>query len=270
MQLNGPDHVSHSRSTQLGISRCSPGFYPNIFQSVSCTWWSRFVPFSSIFMYVILFQPICLILQIVHLFDRYPIDSLVNNGGSSSFRQLLINSLRWQPMHCWILKHTQRHAHSGPCWMIELYDYGLSLYDLCICNWSTAKLTVLKTSQHLFRAVHGHLETRLAFFLFLHNVSFVLSSNSCKFIVKLYKLCISKAFQDKYDTSEVILKFWRMHPLPFFLFWRDILSWYLLICSHRAVSAMDQMLLLNARPSSSIVEKVMIYEKKEICNSHLH
>lgn len=97
-QPNGPDHVSLSRSTRLGISRCSPGFYPDISQSVSSTRWSRFVPFSSILIPVILFQPICLILQTVHLFDRYPIDSLVNNGGSSSFRQLLINSLqRWAP-----------------------------------------------------------------------------------------------------------------------------------------------------------------------------
>lgn len=30
------------------------------------------------------------------------------------------------------------------------------------------------------------------------------------------------------------------------------------------------MLLLNARPSSSIVENVIMYEKKEICDSHLH
>lgn len=98
MQPNGPDLVSLLRSTRLGISRCSTGFYPDISQSVSCTRWSRFVPFSSILIPVILFQPICLILQTVHLFDRYPIDSLVNNGGSSSFRQLLINSLqRWAP-----------------------------------------------------------------------------------------------------------------------------------------------------------------------------
>lgn len=45
-QPNGPDHVSLSRSTRLGISRCSPGFYPDISRSVSCTRWSRFVPFS--------------------------------------------------------------------------------------------------------------------------------------------------------------------------------------------------------------------------------
>lgn len=99
-----------------------------------------FCSFSSVLIPVILFEPICLILKTVHLFDRYPIDSSVNNGGSSSFRQLLINSLqRWA--HA--LLNTK--AHTQTCTLrpllndrAELYDYGLSLYDLCIWNLLTA------------------------------------------------------------------------------------------------------------------------------------
>lgn len=68
-----------------------------------------FCSFSFILIPVILFEPICLILHTVHLFDRYPIDSSVNNGGSSSFRQLLINSLQRRAQ---ALLNTKAHTHT--------------------------------------------------------------------------------------------------------------------------------------------------------------
>lgn len=80
-----------------------------------------FCSFSSILIPVISFELISLILQIVHLFDRYPIDSSENNGGSSSFDSfsLTVYSSRSRTLLN-TNAHTHTHAHSCPCWMIEL------------------------------------------------------------------------------------------------------------------------------------------------------
>lgn len=104
-----------------------------------------------------------------------------------------------------------------------------------------------------------HLQSRSACFCFCTTVSFVFASNICKFIAKSYKLSIFKTFQDKSDTSSLL-----SHSEKAFV------SWCLLNCSQGVVSATDWTLLSNVHPMGSIVEKVIIYEKKEICSSHPH
>lgn len=117
-----------------------------------------------------------------------------------------------------------------------------------------------------------HLQSHSACFLSLHDsilcVFFVFFF--CKFIAKLSKRSIFNAFQDKSDT-------WGHFSLlkdsfsSFFLApKRRFLSWCLLNCSQGVASATDRSLLSNAHPMGSIVEKVIMYEKKEICSSHLH
>lgn len=98
---NATDHASHSRSTRLVASRCSPACIGTSPRSVSCTRWSHFLSF---FLFLFIHFNSCYLIwaHLPHItdsapfFDRYTIDSWVNNGGSSSFRQLLINSL-WRP-----------------------------------------------------------------------------------------------------------------------------------------------------------------------------
>lgn len=54
-------------------------------------------------------------------FDRYPIDSSENNGGSSSFDSLSLTVYSSRSRTLLNTNaHTHMHAHSCPCWMTEL------------------------------------------------------------------------------------------------------------------------------------------------------
>lgn len=79
-------------SARLSIDRCSLGFF-RLVSVCLCSSFPSLCSVSLISIPVISFELICLTLQIANLFDKYPIDSSQNNGGSSSCRShTLLNS----------------------------------------------------------------------------------------------------------------------------------------------------------------------------------
>lgn len=115
-EKHSADTVRGERSAWLSISRCSLGFI-RLCSICLLASFPSFCSISSILIPVIAFEPICLILQIAHLFDRYPIDSSENNGGSSSFNSFsfAVHSSR---SHTLLNNntHTRMHAHASAEW----------------------------------------------------------------------------------------------------------------------------------------------------------
>lgn len=112
--------MRRQRSAWLSISRCLLGFYQTLLNRSP-----RLLP--DVLFFFIHFNSRSLIwANLPHItdsapFDRYPIDSSENNGGSSSFDSfsLTVYSSRSRTLLN-TNAHTHMHAHSCPCWMTEL------------------------------------------------------------------------------------------------------------------------------------------------------
>lgn len=133
--------MRRQRSAWLSIGRCLLGFYQTLLN-----WSPRLLP-DVLFFFIHFNSRYLIWANLPHItdsapFDRYPIDSSENNGGSSSFDSF---SLTVYSSRSRTLLNTNAHTHTHACTLMpllndraELYDYGLSVCDLCIWNLLTA------------------------------------------------------------------------------------------------------------------------------------
>lgn len=210
---NSVDTMRCQRSAWLSISRCLLSFYQtllNLSPRLLPANFFFFIRFNSRYLIQGL---ISLVLQIVHLLiGILLIPGGGNNGGSSSFDSF---SLTVYSSRSLALLHTNTHTHTHACTLVpllsdraELYDYGLSLCDLCVCNLLTWFSLGWPEGVCVGRGGVGTYMnlSRKQQFAKSFRTSFLSSTRSGFYHQKPTSIY---SFQDKCDTFEVILHFSR-------------------------------------------------------------